>query len=252
MVSAPQPGQDSIWARFVGLVKRWLGFSELTAEDIKFTRHSKFCMAIPFPHLSWKADEDPEIQLSHLHDYVVQLANSALDWYLRKKHRKKIFAKILHYATYASGIAAAGIPLFMLLAPEFDVFTRHVGNYKEFAAEVAIGFIAIAGGFNVIDRVSGYTADWMRYMLTASDLQRALVEFQFQWSEMTQAAAHPQEEEPAKKSATHKHTDWTKKRIDLAHNCTRTILGLIAGETEKWAKEQQERVEKMASWSGRS
>jgi hypothetical protein len=252
MASEPQPKSNNIWARFVRRVRRWAGPAELTAEDLKLARHSKFCVAIPFPHLTWKDGLDPETQLAHLHDYVVQLANSALDWYLKKKHRKKIFAKFLHYATYISAGLAAIIPLSVLVAPVFEIISKHIGDYREVAAEAALGGFAAAGGFAIIDRVSGCTADWMRYMMTATDLNRALVEFHFQWNELTHAAERGQKSsaptaDKSTKCGADQHTDWIKKRIDLAQSFALKILDLIAGETQSWAKEQKERSDRMAT-----
>jgi len=45
--------------------------------------------------------------------------------------------------------------------------------------------IGVAGGATLVDRAAaGYTADWMRYMTTASLINRALVKFEFDWNEL--------------------------------------------------------------------
>jgi hypothetical protein len=229
--------------------------TEIGADEVNIARHHEFCSAIPFPTLNWDDAKNTETNLAELHDYAVQLANSGLDWYLQKKKRKELFAKILHNLTYFSAILAAIVPLAMIIVPEFKSLGSQFPNSREFAAEAALLLIGIAGGFNVIDRAAGYSADWMRYIVTATRLNRALVDFEFKWNAFIRAASGsqmlplPDAKAVACAPETPKTavpTDLVQQRIDLVREFCMLVLDIIGGETEVWANELKERVAQMA------
>jgi len=141
-------------------------------ERLRIARHHRLCTAIPFPALNWQ-EQDVEKSLARLHDYAVQIANSSIDWYLQRKRAKKFFARTLHSLTFLFGILAAIIPVLKMFSTELQsqlmrlLFAGLVTNPSAFAAETALVLIAIAGGFALIDRAAGFSADWMRYLTTA-------------------------------------------------------------------------------------
>jgi SMODS and SLOG-associating 2TM effector domain 2 len=225
------------------------------ADEVRIARHHQLCSALPFPSLNWSKDSNVESNLTELHDYAVQLANSGIDWYLEKKRGKELRAKAMHVLTYISGILAAIIPLFMIIVPEFEILRGHFGNPREFAAEAALLLIGIAGGFNIIDRSAGYSADWMRYIVTATQLNSLLVQFEFEWNALSRAvlpAQPPPDQKPAvvpnslPPQAKKSDVAPDEQRIDLVKTFCLKVLNVIGGETEVWANELKERVAQMA------
>jgi len=229
---------------------------EFTADDLRIARHRQFCTALPFPSLRWDDEGNDDRNLAELHDYAVQLANSGLDWYLSKKQGKERRARIAHWLTYGSAVLAAVVPLFLIVIPELQIFHWRVDNPAGFAAETALIFIGIAGGFTLIDRSAGFSADWMRYILTATRLSRALMEFEFDWSALSREASPrsrlPSADEktsvaPPSRPPRGASHDAVQRRIDRVKKFCLDILDIIGGETEIWANELKERVAQLAN-----
>jgi hypothetical protein len=224
--------------------------NKFTADDLRIARHREFCMALPFPSMTWNDKAEEEANLAKLHDYAVQLANSGIDWYLQKKEGKELRARITHWFTYGVAVLAAIIPLFLIVVPELQIFRWHIVNPAGIAAEAALVLIGIAGGITLIDRSAGFSADWMRYILTATRLNRTLVEFEFDWNALGREASQSYQPQPlgaATPSAPAAETvDPVQRRIDRVQKFSLAILDIIGGETELWANELKERVAQLA------
>jgi conflict system pore-forming effector with SLATT domain len=225
-------------------------------DALRIARHAKLRTALPFPELYWTSGKNTATSLAKLHDYAVQLANGALDWYLEKKSSKKRVAVFLHWWTYSFGVLAAVIPLLMLNFGKFldPIVKQHLGidtNLSSVAAEAALLIAAIAGGATLIDRAAGFTADWMRYITTAVRINRALIEFQFEWSTLERNSPFtPKENGDAapvyRPPAKGKIVDPVEQRIVLATQFCMEILDFMDQETSVWADELRERVAQMA------
>lgn len=225
--------------------------AEGAIDKLRIERRNQFCVAIPFPALEWRAGEGTETceqaekNLDILYDYAVQFANSALDWYLEKKDGKKRRAQLLHNLVYIIGLFAVVVPLAMLGLGflEFDGF----GKAKSYAAEVALGFLALIGGLTFWDKSAGFSADWMRYIITAGRLNKKLVEFQFDWNifnRATNIASKSKSDGTAE--AEEKKLDSVAERADKLKTFCLTILDIMSAETEVWANELKERVAQMS------
>jgi hypothetical protein len=220
---------------------------ELSADDLKIARRNQFCTVLPFPTINWGKGADTEANLAELHDFARQLANSAIDWYLDKKRTKKAFARLLHGLTYFFGALAVIVPVLMIIIPEFEFASKYFSNPRSFAAEVALVLLGVAGAWNLIDRSAGFSSDWMRYIVTVTDLYRELTEFEFDWITLTRVASkrdsNPPPEGPSQpqpENAT--QTDPDAARIELVKDFTLGILGITGKETNIWAKELKERM----------
>jgi hypothetical protein len=215
------------------------GVSAGDVEALRRARYAKLRTALPFPELDWTIESTDENTIK-LRNYAESLAYSAIDWYLEKKRGKKRFARILHWATYISaGLAAAG-PLLKVSA-FFEIpfvkssFPDALNSCNSIAAELTVFFAAIAGGFALLDRAGGYTADWMRYMTTAARLNQELVKFQFAW-EQAEWTAH--------KSKEPLDSDPVQNRIDLARDFCSRVLEMVGEETSIWTEELKQRAER--------
>jgi hypothetical protein len=224
-------------------------------KELRTARHEKFCVALPFPRLDWTNKDAVEGNLAELRDYAEQLANSALDWYLDKKTSKKRFARCLHNWTYFFGILAALIPLLKISTLlDLALVKQYFGpNASSGAAEASLALIGLAGGLTLIDRTAGFTADWMRYITTASRINRALIEFQFKWNKLDYnspclgASSIDPPQQPAGSGKKTPEPDPVAQRIELAYKFCLEIFDLTGQETSIWADELKERVAQMAS-----
>lgn len=232
---------------------------ETDACELDIRRRNQFCTAVPFPDLHWGRDSNTEDNLAQLHDFARQLANSAIDWYLEKKRGKKTVARRLHILTYISGALAVIVPLAMIIIPEFDGIAKYFSNPRSFAAEAALVLLGTAGAWNLIDRSAGFSADWMRYIVTVTCLCRELAEFEFDWVELTRKA-YKQRSEPSKESEnappqnssqpfpSQQETqnkavvDPDTARVALAKEFSLKVLEITGDETSIWAKELKDRL----------
>lgn len=221
-------------------------------EELRIARHQQFCIAIPFPRLDWSSPQAARKSLDELHDYALQMGNSGLDWYLRKKKVKKGFAKALHWSIYAVGIAAAIFPLLKLSnVLNITLFTSCCGsatNFNSFAAEMSLALIGVAAGLALIDKSAGISNDWMRYIKAATQINRALVEFNFDWDRLEQTLPYPPRDpivQQAAGAAPESPKDPIAARIDLVREFCLKIVQVMAEETSDWADDLKERVSQM-------
>lgn len=106
----------------------------------------------------------------------------------------------------------------------------------------------------LIDRAAGFTADWMRYITTAASINRALIEFQFEWNKLDRNSPYPPRPASTKSAEIsppsikkRKIADPVEQRIELASQFCLKILDLTGQETSIWADELKQRVARMAS-----
>jgi hypothetical protein len=213
---------------------------------LRILRQHGFCIAIPFPPLDWSTPEATRESLLELHDYAEQMGNSALDWYLEKRTAKKRRAKFLHGTTYVVAVLAAAIPLINLS----NLFTS-----RSLTAEASLALVGVAAGLALIDKSAGYTADWMRYVTTAAQINRALLEFHFAWDRLestlpySPANAPPDDLTKIGLPATERRPRRRKgeanpvgARIDLVKDFCLKIAEAVELETSNWTTDLKERV----------
>ncbi|MGA2129333.1 MAG: SLATT domain-containing protein [Xanthobacteraceae bacterium] len=176
----------SLRALWVWLASWVVGPQQHSGEEgLQIARHRQLAMAVPFPQLDWNRDTE---SLRILHDYAVALANSVIDWYVRKRHWKRFWSIILRFLIFLFAIFGILIPLLRVLCPDWvsdlvrAVCPQLTGDLAGFAAEAALVFIGIAAGLNLIDRLVGFSSGWMRYMSAAMRAHKALLEFELKWN----------------------------------------------------------------------
>jgi hypothetical protein len=246
---------------------RWLtSFWRCRPEQLAFERHRRLCTAIPFPpDLSWTTIENSEESLRKLHAYAVRLAHSAMDWYLRKRFWKMLWARTIHILVYAFGVFAAAVPLVKIFSPLEALITGSTGLRLDpnQAAELALVLVGLAGGISLIDRLLGLTSGWMRYMTAGMRLNDELANFHFDWSlwDMKAAASKPGAAVPPSnnedanqtpprapegcKCVCTVETDPTTGRIELVRKFCSRVNELVREETSGWADELTKHVSQL-------
>jgi hypothetical protein len=230
-------------------------------EHLRIARHHRYCIAIPFPQLDWKPASVQE-SLAELYDFAIQTANSALDWYLENRTTKKRYAKFYHRLAYVFATIAAAIPLLkissLLDAPAVKQFFNTSADLNSVVAELSLALFGVAAGLALIDRMAGFSADWMRYVITATQINRARLEFQFAWDKLNRTLPYPPPTSSARRAgksaqsdsppaARGKKPDPIATRIKLVHEFCLQIAELTEKETSGWATDLKERVSQLDS-----
>jgi hypothetical protein len=222
-------------------------------EQLRIARHHRYCVAIPFPHLDWSDLQTLE-SIEEMHDFAVQTGNSALDWYLENRETKKRYAKFFHRLAYAIATIAAAIPLLKLSnvldAPFVKQLLDTKADLNSLVAELSLALFGVAAGLALIDRMAGFSADWMRYVVTATQINRKKMEFQFLWDRLERTLPYP----PHKKAQVEvagkipkRKDDPIAARIKLVQEFCSSIADLTEKETSGWATDLKERVSQLDS-----
>jgi hypothetical protein len=88
----------------------------------------------------------------------------------------------------------------------------------------------------------------MRYITTVARINRALIEFQFDWNKIDQTSPYPPPTgtSPPSIKRGKKDIDPVTQRIELARVFCSKIFEFMDQETSVWADELKERVAQMA------
>jgi hypothetical protein len=248
----------------------WLGFGDVSTEFLQADRHRRLSVAVPFPEdLSWCNKVDIEKSLRSLHDFAVRVANSAIDWYGRKRTWKRFWARTVHLLAYLFGVVGVAVPLLTILPPLREWMRLGPEVTADHAAEFALVLLGFAGGISVLDRVIGLTSGWMSYVSTSMQINHELTEFEFEWSELEMKASAAREAAKVKESVpTQENTgertcapppvpqgckcacptddDFKLARIELARTFCLRVLEIVRQETSGWADELKKNVSQLS------
>jgi hypothetical protein len=216
------------------------------ADWIAILRHRKLCTAIPFPsELSWLNDEESNRSLDKLYVYAEDLANSAIDWYLKKKFSKKVLSIGLRYASYAFVIIGAAVPLIKIFNADAlrSMFGPAASDISAISVEAALVLIGIAGGLHAIDGLIGASSGWRRYIATAMQINQRLLSFRFQWNELVgearlmQPASPPKEPPSCQPGGEEYKLTLIRRKFELLRSFCLGVTEIVRDETTDWAAE---------------
>jgi len=121
-------------------------FLPLGQKQLAARRHHRLCTALPFPRLDW-SDEDSVKASLRLHDYAIDLVNSAIDWYSRRIFRDRSWSWFFRGLSYLCAVVGAVLPLIKIFGPHLDKdLGARLGDPGGITAEFALVLIALAGG----------------------------------------------------------------------------------------------------------
>jgi hypothetical protein len=122
--------------------------------------------------LSWMPDARGSA-LEKVFKHVSGEAQRAIEWYLSKKHPKRLGARVLRCAAIVATTAAGLIPLLAEIYTA-DGKPQISPGWASVALVVAVALI----GF---DRFFGFSSAWMRFLTTEIQIRSALQAFQLDW-----------------------------------------------------------------------
>ena len=174
--------------------------------------------------LEWHAPElpvwdagDTASSLSSYRAYVEAEALASMDWYWRSKRTVRLLATCLQYARVVLMAAAAILPVVGQLTR-----SALLGN-----ALVASLFVGSATALQAGDKHLGISAAWVRYVLAATHIRRALEEFRMDWM-LLLARTGP---EPTARQA--------EAFLQLSRKFRLTVEAFVLQDTQAWATEFQ-------------
>ncbi len=122
--------------------------------------------------LSWKPGEAEE-SLRKIHAYVHLEADRAINWYFDKKRVKAHASRLLRFAAIALTALGGLYPVITQVWPALP------GAQSDgLLVSLFLGLAAALIGF---DRLAGFSTGWIRYVLTATQIRKALAEFDMDW-----------------------------------------------------------------------
>ena len=172
----------------------------------------------------WHAPElpawDPGDMASSLRRYRAYMEAEALasmDWYWRSKRTVRLLATSLQYARVVLMAAAAILPVIGQLTR-----CALLGN----ALLVSL-LVGASAALQAADKHLGISAAWVRYVMAATHIRKALEEFRMDWMLLlarTGPAPTPRQAEAF---------------LQLARKFRLTVEGLVTQDTQAWAAEFQ-------------
>ena len=163
------------------------------------------------PALDWSKPDDA---IAALHEFATKVARDALEWYwLAKKWPKRLSQGSRLLAIVATAIGGL-IPL--LTAGIIDA-SRGSWGYVA---------LAVAGTLVTIDKFFGYSSTWMRFTVSATELETALATFRLDWAKLL--AGHCGKRIPCAEAGVF---------IDRARALVERVRKEIEEETAEWVAE---------------
>jgi hypothetical protein len=170
----------------------------------------------------WDA-ADPVSSLSRMYDYAEGQAKRAINWYYQRKTWKGRSSRLLRLLTIVFTASAGIIPIVSTMVPS----PQNVSDSPRLVLN-QLGYIAaaIAAFCVVMDRYSGSSSSWMRYVTTATALETLIEELRWDWTRILAGAG--------KDLAEPEHQ---KKALERLCTFSSAARALVAKETQDWVSE---------------
>ena len=160
----------------------------------------------------WDAS-DVAASLRKYRMYVEAEALQSLDWYWQSKRTVRLLASGLQYSR----------ALLMALAAIIPIVGRLTGNALMSNALLASLFVGTAAALQAGDKHLGISAAWVRYVLAATQIRKALEEFRLDWILLlTKTGPNPTRRQ-------------AESFLQLARKFHLAVEGVVTDDTRSWA-----------------
>jgi len=176
----------------------------------------------------WDPD-DPNTSLAAIHLYVLQQAAKSIEWYWKNKGSKAFWSQVIRFLVWA--LAAIGGLLPIIGGLWEDLSPASNLDFKN--GLWASLFLGIAAALLGLDKGFGFSSGWARYVLTATNIRKALEEFRLDWTALRAKAGKSPDAEKA------------APLIERAKQFRSEIEGLVLQETKDWVTEFQSTMAQM-------
>lgn len=163
----------------------------------------------------------PAASLQKIYDYVEQQAAQAIDWYLDAKDWKGRFSYSLRLFTILFTALGGLIPVAATILFEHHEHRLRFDQYGYLSVGLAALFLSL-------DRFSGSSTGWMRYMTAVMALESLVESLRLDWArfqaDLGQAPSGP---------------DSIHRGLDLLRTAGVAIRTIVKDETDRWIAEFQ-------------
>jgi len=172
---------------------------------------------VKFPHVAWNGDAACN-SLEELREHVLAQADSAMNWYLKKRATKRLFGWLTRLAAMLVTAGAGAIPILV------QIF-GHDGKpgFDPSWASIALAFAALLISF---DYFFGFTSAWCHYLEAQQKITRITEEFQYDW-EVFRASWVGQNPGP----------EQVRAALTRLKEATLRVLQVVEDETAAWIGE---------------
>jgi hypothetical protein len=169
--------------------------------------------------LAWNAS-DAAASLQALVKYVEEQAQESVAWYWKNKRSKSFFSQWIQFLAVMLTSGAAIVPIVG------QIWGKPALNNGLWASLL----VGIAAALLALDKAFGFSSGWTRYVMTATNIRKALEEFRMDWAALiAKAGANPA-------------PDQIEALIARAKEFRVTVEGLVLQETKDWVTEFQNNV----------
>lgn len=183
---------------------------------------------LELPSLDWTGEEASVQALENMAKYSVDLADSALKWYFKKRHLNRVLGRVLLCAAIICGAAAGMIPVVSELSGYDGTKGIPPGS-----ATVALGLAAL---FVAIDKFWGFTGGWIRYIQTGQRIGHRLETFRIDWERARQAAISGGND-----------PELLDNMFNLCEALILQVHAEVRAETDQWSAEFQSAIKAIAA-----
>lgn len=135
--------------------------------------------------LRWDSAEARRASIAQLKDYAEHEAADAIAWYWRNKAVKARASQLVRWSAIVLTGLAGLFPIAKNAWP--DTFKFLLGGQLLWMVpanpDLLVSlFVGVAATLIALDRFGGFSTGWIRYVRTATELQRLLCEFRMDWA----------------------------------------------------------------------
>ena len=155
--------------------------------------------------------------LPSIYSRAGELSKEKREWYWKSIKRKRLFATGARVITLCFLIGGTVLPLWASLG---DIPARRL-----LFTQLGVIALAVAGLFQVVDRILGLSSGWLRYITTVTAMENLTRKFELDWASYIVGKGSKIDDGD------------TKPLFDLARRFEDDISKLQSDETDKWVAE---------------
>lgn len=181
----------------------------------------------------------PEASLAEIHLYVLQQAAKSTQWYWKNKGSKAFWSQVIRFVVWGLAAVAGLLPIIGgILAKSPNPTPNNLNDGVWASLNLASGLwasllLGIAAALVGLDKGFGFSSGWARYVLTATNIRKALEEFRLDWTALRAKAGDPLT------------ADKAAPLIERARQFRSDIETLVLQETKDWVTEFQSTMAQM-------
>lgn len=195
---------------------------------LKWDRKPKNIEAVNLPTLQWDTDEARLKSIGEVQKYVEREATQAIAWYFRKKTKKARTSVAVRYAAIFFTTLAGLFPIVKGVWPDLldEILSGPLLVLRPANSDLLVSlFAGLAGACLALDQFGGFSTGWIRYIRTATELQKLLAEFRIDWAKLESlAGVAPTQEQ-------------IEAMLGEAKKFVSTVRQFVLEETQQWAAE---------------